>query len=166
MITTSRLETKLSFSNYCFTMHPPSGKECIYESYIRGSLAKQNYYNKESVLLTSSFKQTTIPSDDFSLQIDSAIARYKRINNIESYDRKNAEPFLSALKPISAFSIQRITFYDDAVKTRISFKEREFIIDYDFEEPDAVFVSTFVNEDTLAVKDGALTDLLSLLEAF
>jgi hypothetical protein len=160
-----------SFSNgwWPYYILPSRPGELVFvypnEELSRQKYKKQNYYFKRQVLREDT-SQTTLLIDDFSLQIDDTITRYKCVNNTESYYLNNAEPFLSALKLISAFTIPRITFYDDAVKARIIFKGREFIIDYDFAESDMAFVSTFVNDDDLIIKDDALTDLFSILETF
>jgi hypothetical protein len=45
------------------------------------------------------------------------------------------------------------------------FNQREFIIDYDYEEPDSVFVSTFEG-DNLIIKDGNIAGMYALMESF
>jgi hypothetical protein len=51
------------------------------------------------------------------------------------------------------------------VKARITYKYVEFIIDYDFEEPESVFISAFEG-DKLIIKDGPIKDIFQILESF
>jgi antitoxin component of RelBE/YafQ-DinJ toxin-antitoxin module len=68
-----------------------------------------------------------------------ALRRYKAVNNAD-FDIAKAEPFLQALWGLDSIVEPRITLYEEAVKVRLKFKGREFVIDYNFEEPETVFV--------------------------
>jgi hypothetical protein len=102
---------------------------------------------------------------NFDYYINDAIQRYKLVNHADSYDLTLAKPFLSALRTFCYSVVPRITFYDDAVKVRLIFNQQEFIIDYDYEEPDSVFVSTF-EDDNLIIKDGNIAEIYALLRSF
>jgi hypothetical protein len=84
--------------------------------------------------------------------IDDAITRYKLVNHAAGYDTAPAEPFLSALKNLSCRFVPRITFYDDVAKARLLFKKREYTVDYDYEEPATMFVSTFHDNNDLIIR--------------
>jgi hypothetical protein len=152
--------------------------ERVPDSYIRGLLSqqkykKQNCYNPESgysheltlIPLLSAQKQE-IPSDRaFSYCIEDAIIRYKRVNHTDNCDITQAETFLAILESFSTIFIPRISFYSDAVKAKLTFNQREFIIDYDYEEQNSVFISTFEG-DKLIVKDAHITEIYTTLESF
>jgi hypothetical protein len=94
--------------------------------------------------------------------ITDAIRRHKLVNRVDDYDITPAQSFLAALRSLIPIAIPHISFYQDAVKARITFKQREFIIDYDYEEPEFVFVSTFEG-DRLSIKEGKTTQLYTML---
>jgi DNA-damage-inducible protein J len=77
-------------------------------------------------------------SDDEVL-ID-AIKRYKTVNNKTDYDISKAEPFLQAVEMLGSRITKKITLQDEAVKIRINIKGQEYVLDYNFEEPDNVFI--------------------------
>jgi addiction module RelB/DinJ family antitoxin len=60
-----------------------------------------------------------------------ALRRYKAVNNAD-FDIAKAEPFLQVLWRLGSIVEPRITFYGKAVKVRLKFKGREFVIDYNF----------------------------------
>jgi hypothetical protein len=91
--------------------------------------------------------------------------RYKKLNNTD-VDFSPAKSLLLILKYFSSsITVYRITFYADGAKVRAQFAQIEFIIDFDFEEPDFVFVTTF-RDDKMFVKDCKVNDLLKILELF
>jgi DNA-damage-inducible protein J len=93
-----------------------------------------------------------------------AMRRYKAVNNA-GLDIAKAEPFLQALWGLGSVVEPRITFYDEAVKARLKFKDREFVIDYNFEEPETVFILSRQNGKLFA-KDCALADIEKTLGLF
>jgi hypothetical protein len=96
--------------------------------------------------------------------IADAIRRYKLVNHVDDYDTTLAQPFLSALKSLITIAIPHISFYNDAVKVNLKFNDREFIIDYDYEDPEFLFISTFEG-DRLKIKEGKITQLYTMLDS-
>jgi antitoxin component of RelBE/YafQ-DinJ toxin-antitoxin module len=94
-----------------------------------------------------------------------ALRRYKVVNNNASLNITPAEPFLQAIRALGSQVSPRLTFYEDAVKVRLSCGGRDFVIDYNFEEPDSVFILSR-KEDKLFVKDCSLADMAKTLEFF
>jgi antitoxin component of RelBE/YafQ-DinJ toxin-antitoxin module len=93
-----------------------------------------------------------------------ALRRYKAVNNVD-FDITKAEPFLQALWRLCSIAQPRITFYKEAVKVRLKFKGREFVIDYNFEEPETVFILSR-QDGKLFAKDCALADIERTLGLF
>jgi antitoxin component of RelBE/YafQ-DinJ toxin-antitoxin module len=93
-----------------------------------------------------------------------ALRRYKVVNNAD-FDITRAEPFLQALWRLDSIIESRITLYEDAVKARLKFKGREFVIDYNFEEPEMVFILSR-QDGKLFAKDCALADIKRTLGLF
>jgi antitoxin component of RelBE/YafQ-DinJ toxin-antitoxin module len=93
-----------------------------------------------------------------------ALRRYKAVNNID-FDIAKAEPFLQALWGLGSIVKPRMTLYEEAVKVRFKFKDREFVIDYNFEEPEMVFILSR-QEGKLFAKDCILADIEKTLELF
>jgi hypothetical protein len=90
--------------------------------------------------------------DNLAQCVLDAISRYKKLNNTD-IDFSPAKSFLLTLRNFSSsITVLRITFYADGAKVRTQFAKTEFIIDFDFEEPDSVFVTTF-RDDKMFVKD-------------
>jgi antitoxin component of RelBE/YafQ-DinJ toxin-antitoxin module len=94
-----------------------------------------------------------------------ALRRYKVINNNAEFEIALAEPFLQAIQALGAQAEPRITFYSNAVKIRLTSGGRDFTIDYNFEEPDSVFILSR-KDNKLFVKDCILADIAKTLELF
>jgi hypothetical protein len=170
-----------SGSNVYSTIPPYQSGEFLSDSCVFDILRrkendyKQNYYNRYSVTsyeltsnLLSSTKQEESPWDRvFSSCITDAIRRYKLVNHVDDYDTTPAKPFLSAIKSLIQIDIvPNISFYKDAVKVTLNFNQREFIIDYDYEDPEFIFISTF-EDDRLKIKEGKITtQLYEMLGSF
>ncbi|MDR1176089.1 MAG: type II toxin-antitoxin system RelB/DinJ family antitoxin [Treponema sp.] len=93
-----------------------------------------------------------------------ALRRYKAVNNVD-FDITKAEPFLQALWRLGSIVEPRITLYEEAVKVRLTFKGREFVIDYNFEEPETVFILS-KQGGKLFAKDCALAAIERTLGLF
>ena len=93
-----------------------------------------------------------------------ALRRYKAVSNAD-FDIAKAEPLLQALWGLGSIVEPRITFYKEAVKVRFKFKGREFVIDYNFEEPETVFILSR-QDGKLFAKDCALADIEKTLGRF
>jgi antitoxin component of RelBE/YafQ-DinJ toxin-antitoxin module len=94
-----------------------------------------------------------------------ALRRYKFVNNNAGLDIAPAEPFLQAIQMLGLQAKPRITFYSDAVKVRLNFKGQDFAIDFNYEEPDSVFILSR-KDGKLFVKDCRLADIAKTLELF
>jgi addiction module RelB/DinJ family antitoxin len=94
-----------------------------------------------------------------------ALRRYKVVNNNADFDLTPAEPFLQAIATLGPQAEPRITFYSDAVKVRLAYNGQDFAIDYNFEEPDSVFILSR-KDGKLFVKDCNLADIAKTLELF
>ena len=94
-----------------------------------------------------------------------ALRRYKVVNSNADFDIALAEPFLQVIQALGPQAGPRITFYSDAVKIRLSYGGRDFAIDYNFEEPDSVFILSRT-DGKLFVKDCKLADMAKTLELF
>lgn len=102
-------------------------------------------------------------SDDEAL-VD-AIKRYKAVNNKTDYDIAKAEPFLRAVEVLGKQTAKRITLQEEAVKIRLNYQGQEYVLDYNFEEPDNVFILSR-KDGKLIIKDCALTEISATLELF
>jgi hypothetical protein len=114
---------------------------------------------------SNSYLLDTSNATHFQSCVDNAIKRYKRLNNITEFDYTPAYPFLFVFRGLGPTILQRITFYEDAVNAQINFDNQEFDAEYNYDEPDSMFVSTF-KHGTLYVKDGKPADLLQILRSF
>ncbi|MDR1625054.1 MAG: type II toxin-antitoxin system RelB/DinJ family antitoxin [Spirochaetia bacterium] len=93
-----------------------------------------------------------------------ALRRYKAVNHAD-FDIAKAEPFLHALWGLDSIVEPRLTFYEDAVKARFKFRGSEFVIDYNFEEPQTLFILSR-QDGKLFAKDCALADREKTLGLF
>jgi DNA-damage-inducible protein J len=93
-----------------------------------------------------------------------ALRRYKTVNHTD-FDVSKAESFLQTLWGIDSIVEPRLTFYEEAVKVRFTFKGREFVMDYNFEEPETVFILS-KQDGKLFAKDCALADIAEALGLF
>jgi hypothetical protein len=153
--------------------------EIIPGSYLWDNLSlegysKQNYYTTIPFRYTTELNfnplSSTKPQESpegrvFSRCIAEAIRRHKLVNHVDDYDTTPAQPFLEKLKSLMHIVVPHISFYNDAVKASVNFKQKEFIIDYDYEEPEFIFISTF-EDDMLKIKDGKIDQLYTILESF
>ena len=94
-----------------------------------------------------------------------ALRRFKAVNNKTDFDYVKAEPFLKAIDALGNNKEMRISLQENAVKVRLNFKGKDFVLDYNFEEPDAVFILSRV-DGKLFVKDCSLNGLLETLRLF
>jgi hypothetical protein len=153
--------------------------EIIPESYLWDNLSFEEYL-KQNCCTTIPFRYTieinfnplssTKPQESpedraFSKCIADAIMRHKLVNHVDDYDTTPAQPFLEKLRSLMYLVVPHISFYNDAVKASVNFKQKEFIIDYDYEEPEFIFISTF-EDDMLRIKEGKIDQLYTILESF
>jgi hypothetical protein len=103
--------------------------------------------------------------EEFNWFIQDAIRRYKLVNNTSGYDYSPSIPFLKALFSLYPHIAPRISFYNDAAKVLTVHAGKEFILDYDYDESDSIFISCEKN-GIMVVKDCKLTCLRQTLEFF
>jgi len=94
-----------------------------------------------------------------------ALKRYKAVNNKTDFDIAKAEPFFRAIEAIDSGRSMKITLQENAVKARLNYKGKEFVFDYNFEEPDNVFILTRKG-GKLFVKDCHIAETGKVLERF
>lgn len=96
-----------------------------------------------------------------------AISRYKQVYKTDNYNTDAARPFLDAIKEIVYNSrlIPRFSFYPDGAKAVFIFNEQEITVEYDFDEPEFIFVSKFV-DDVLHIKNITIGNLSHALGEF
>ena len=94
-----------------------------------------------------------------------ALKRFKTINNKTDFDIIKADPFFRAIESLDPDGNMRITLQENAVKARLNYKNREYVLDYNFEEPDSVFILTR-KDGKLFVKDCNIAEISKTLELF
>ena len=95
-----------------------------------------------------------------------AIRRYKSVNNKDDFDIAQITPFFLAIEKLGITNENmRITLQEKAVKARLMYNGNDFVIDYNFDEPDNVFILTRKG-DKLFVKDCKLNGILETLGSF
>jgi hypothetical protein len=89
-----------------------------------------------------------------------AVSRYKQVYKTDKYNTDVLKPFLDAIQVIVYNSrlIPRFSFYPDGAKAVFTFNNQEITVEYDFDEPEFVFVSKFV-DDVLHVKNSTIDNL-------
>ena len=115
-------------------------------------------------LTVSNIYETGIEIIENEALID-ALRRYRTINGETDYDIAKTEPFINALNNLDSVKGIRFILQDKAVKARLNFKGNDFVLDYNFEEPDNVFILSRKN-GKLIIKDCALTDINKTLERY
>jgi hypothetical protein len=133
-----------------------------------------NHYDKEKIYPHSMAPNTGAKTGSrnisnaeicFFKRIDDAIERYKILNNDAKFDTALAEPFFSAFRSRCHLAMPRFTLYPDGAKARFIFNEKEFVVDFDYEEPEPVYVSAYKGE-VLVFKKCMLAELQEMLENF
>ena len=94
-----------------------------------------------------------------------AIKRYKSINGNINFDISKIEPFIKVLEKLDSIKNLRLTLQEKAVKARLNFKDIDFVIDYNYDEPENIFILSR-NNGKLIVKDCMLTEITTTLESF
>ena len=129
-----------------------------------------NMFLKQAVMrggipfpLTVTGRQGTEILDNEAL-VD-ALKRYKSVNGRDDFDIAKTEPFFRAIEAFNSDKSARITLQENAVKIRLNFKGKDFVLDYNFEEPDSVFILSR-RDGKLIVKDCNLSAISETLEHF
>ena len=105
--------------------------------------------------------------DKFKSYLDDALKRYTEINNGAVFNKVRAGDFLSVLKTASENLRLRpyIVFNKFATKVQLSFNGKDFVLDYDHEDPNVVFILSS-KDGTLVVKESILNKLEEALRSF
>jgi len=95
-----------------------------------------------------------------------AIRRYKSVNGKSDFDIARTAPFFLAIENLGiANKNMRIALQEKAVKVRLKYKGNDYVLDYNFDEPDNVFILTRKG-GKLFVKDCNLNCICETLESF
>jgi DNA-damage-inducible protein J len=94
-----------------------------------------------------------------------ALRRYKAVYNKADFDISKVEPFLRVIETLGTQITPRITLQEEAVKIKLNFNGREYVLDYNFGEPDSVFILSR-KDGKLIVKDCELSGISKTLELF
>ena len=105
--------------------------------------------------------------DEFNTYLSDALKRYEEINNGTVFNVAIAESFLLTLKDVcNKMRLQPyIIFNKFATKIQLFFNNMEFVLDYDHEDHNTVFVLASKN-GTLIVKESTLDNLEKILRLF
>ena len=95
-----------------------------------------------------------------------AMKRFKSVNGKSNFDITKIEPFFRAIENLGTVNENmRITFQEKAVKVRLNHKGNNYVLDYNFDEPDNVFILTR-KDGKLFVKDCNLDGIPETLGSF
>jgi DNA-damage-inducible protein J len=95
-----------------------------------------------------------------------AMKRYKSVNGKSDFDIAKTEPFFLAMENLGTVNKNvRITLQEKAVKVRLNHKGRAYVLDYNFDEPENVFILTR-KDGKLFVKDCNLAGISETLGSF
>ena len=124
---------------------------------------------------SSFFEVSTIPAVEYRQQentkfdsfLNDAIRRYKEINHTEDLDIIGAEKFLTALRSLNIRLHPQlyIMFNKFSVKAQINLDNNEFMLDYDYDDTNSVFI-LFSKGETCIVKECTLDKIEETLRSF
>ena len=122
-----------------------------------------------------SFRELPLPvayktqqgSDEFNSYLNDALKRYNEISNGAIFDILKINDFLSVLKSIcNTMQLQPyIMFNKFATKVQLVINYKDFVLDYDHEDLNTVFILTSI-DGILTVKESALDKLEETLRSF
>jgi hypothetical protein len=134
---------------------------------VLNSLNTKNDSSFFEVSTISAMEHRQQRNEEFDACLNDAIKRYKEINYTSDVDITNAENFLTALKSLNLRLRMQlyIMFNKFAVKVQINFDNREFILDYDYEDTNSVFILSS-KDGTCSVKECTLDKIEETLRSF
>lgn len=105
--------------------------------------------------------------ENFNFYINDALKRYKEINNDISFDTVTINDFLTVLKDVcNTLHLQPyIIFNKFATKVQLIYDNKDFVLDYDHEDSDTVFILSSIS-GILTVKESSLDKLEETLRSF
>ncbi|MDR0287656.1 MAG: hypothetical protein LBI03_08155 [Clostridiales bacterium] len=118
-------------------------------------------------LPTVIINNTQHEDEEFSSYLNDALKRYKEINNGAVFEVAKADSFLRVLKNVcNTLQLQPyIIFNKFATKVQFSFNGKDFVLDYDHEDQNTVFILSSKDE-TLIVKESILDKLEETIRSF
>jgi len=105
--------------------------------------------------------------NEFNSCLNDALKRYQEINNGVVFDISKVDDFLQVLKNIcTTMRLQPyIMFNKFATKIQLASNNKDFVFDYDHDDPDNVFILSS-KDGTLIVKECTLDKLDETLRSF
>ena len=94
-----------------------------------------------------------------------ALRRYKSVNGKIDFDIAKAEPFIQAIDTLDTYKNMRITLQKKAVKIKLQYKNKDYVLDYNYEESDNVFI-LHRKSGKLIIKDCNLSSIKKTMEKF
>jgi len=103
----------------------------------------------------------------FNNNKNEAISKYKQIYKTDYFNFEILESFLTAIETTVRYSrfIPRFSFYPDGARVLFIINKEEVTIEYDFDEPEAVFISKYIKE-VLYIKNATINNISQTLGAF
>jgi DNA-damage-inducible protein J len=97
-----------------------------------------------------------------------AIKRYESVSGKNDVDAVKTTPFLRAIEKLGiAPENMHITLQEKAVKIQLNYKDKDYVLDYNFNEPDNVYILARKRKGgKLFVKDCNLNNIAKTLESF
>jgi DNA-damage-inducible protein J len=132
-----------------------------------------NMFLRQSIMrggipFTLTVTETNKPNNETTeneILID-AIRRFKSVNGNSDYDIAKITPFFQAIENLGIVNENmRITLQEKAVKVRLNYKGKDYVIDFNFDEPENVFILTR-KDNKLFVKDCNLNNISKTLRNF
>ena len=116
-------------------------------------------------LTVTETRKASIETEENEALVD-AMKRYKSVNGKNNFDIAKTELFFRAIENLGTINENmRITFQENAIKVRLNYKGKDYVLDYNFDEPDNVFILTR-KDGKLFVKDCNLSGILETLGSF
>jgi len=117
-----------------------------------------------ALTVPESYKTDVKTAEDEAL-VD-AVRRYKSVSGRDDFEIAKTEPFFKTIGNLGIANKNiRITLQERAVKVRLNHKGADYVLDYNFDEPDSVFILSR-RGDKLLVKDCKLDKISQTLELF
>ena len=169
---TSSTNFNLSFSNSTGTAKPGAPfylwKEFSYES--QGpALYRLNMplIDQYTIITPVPFDYLRQEGDEFYICLNDALRRYQELNNGASFDISTIDKFIQVLKNI-CINMQLkpyIIFNKFAAKIQLTLNNKDYVVDYDYDDPDVVFILS-PKDGTIFVKECILEKLDEILRSF
>lgn len=98
--------------------------------------------------------------------IDKGLSIYKKINHTNQIEEKCYADFISAVRIlISLHNNAKLIFKSDSVRLKFVYKNHNFIIDYDYDVNDSVFIMKD-GDGNLDIRECSLDNILLTLESY